>query len=221
MRYRIGEIGAIQSTEDNVVIDEMVDKTMNDVLSGNPNFRGVAILSSQPGKFIVSGYVATLDVSAALTDYLSVHFPYLDRLENQVVAEDALNMQIQAVLQGRGFSAIAFQYTNGSLVLSGNYINKMENEFQSLLKQIGQIPGISSIKNYAAASSPQLAAIDVSQQFQASGLSQRDGRGYNVVLNGKLYVLGDAVSGMTITDIDPSTILLEKDGIKYKINYTR
>ena len=43
MNYRIGQIEFITSTEDNVVIDELVWKTMNDVISGNPHWRGVSI----------------------------------------------------------------------------------------------------------------------------------------------------------------------------------
>jgi hypothetical protein len=54
-----------------------------------------------------------------------------------------------------------------------------------------------------------------------TGSSLYDGRGYSVVLNGKIYTLGDLVDGMKITSIEQSTILLEKDGLKYKIEYTR
>ena len=53
------------------------------------------------------------------------------------------------------------------------------------------------------------------------GSSTFDGRGFSVVLNGKIYTLGDSVEGMTIAAIEPNTILLEKDGLKYKIDYTR
>jgi hypothetical protein len=40
-------------------------------------------------------------------------------------------------------------------------------------------------------------------------------------LNGKIYTLGDTIGEMKIVNIEQNTILLEKDGIKYKINYTR
>ncbi len=221
MRYRIGEFDFVASTEDHVIVDEMVDKMMNDVLSGNSNFRGVTIQALKPGRFVLSGYLETNDLSMQLTEYLSVNFPYLDRLENQLVIGENLNAQIQSLFQMKGFGALSFQYVNGELVLSGNYSEKMGNEFKDLMKQLDAIQGVSGIKNYAIATTPNQAAIDVSQQFQVSGTSQHDGHGFSVVLNGKIYTVGDAVGGMAITEIDPSTILLEKDGIKYKINYTR
>jgi hypothetical protein len=49
----------------------------------------------------------------------------------------------------------------------------------------------------------------------------REGRGYSVILNGKIYTIGDLVEGMTLTAIEPTTILLEKDGLRYRIDYTR
>ena len=58
-----------------------------------------------------------------------------------------------------------------------------------------------------------------------TGSSLFDGRPYSVVLNsqtfnGKIFTLGDTIDGMKTTSIEPDTILLEKDGLKYKINYT-
>jgi hypothetical protein len=97
----------------------------------------------------------------------------------------------------------------------------MTDQMQELIKEIDAIKGVTGVKNFAVASSPNQAAIDISDQFQVTGISQHDGKGYGAVLNGKIYTLGDQVSGMSITEIDPAMILLEKDGIKYKINYTR
>jgi len=221
MRFRIAEIDFIRSTEETVVIDEYVDKMMNDVLNTNPAFRGVAIQSPEAGKFIAAGYVDTNETAMQLAEYLSVNFPYLDRLENNVAVGENLNAEIQAMILSKGFGAIAFQYANGSVVLSGNYNEKMGDEFKELVKEIGKIKGVGKVMDYAVASSARQAAIDVSGQFQVSGIAQHDGKGYSAVLNGKIYTLGDRVEGMAITEIDPATILLEKDGIKYKINYTR
>jgi hypothetical protein len=48
-----------------------------------------------------------------------------------------------------------------------------------------------------------------------------DKHGYSVVVNGKIYMLGNFVDGMKITSIETNSILLEKDGLNYKIDYTR
>ncbi|HSX38086.1 MAG TPA: type III secretion system inner membrane ring subunit SctD [Chlamydiales bacterium] len=221
MRFRIGEIGFIDAVEDNVVIDEGVNRTMNDVLSGHPELRGVVIQSPQAGKFVVLGYVDTNAEALQLSDYLTVNFPYLDRLENKIVIGEILNAQITALLQSKGFLSLTFQYVNGEIVLSGSYSNKMEKELKDLIKQIDQIKGVAGVKNYAVTVNPSSAAIDISDQYRLTGISEHDGKGFGAILNGKIYTLGHLVNGMTITEIDPTMILLEKDGIKYKINYMR
>ena len=76
MLYRIGEVNFIQSTDNNVVIDELVWKSVNEVLSNNPDWKGVSIRSPEPGKFEVVGTVNTAAQAAALSDFLTVNFPY-------------------------------------------------------------------------------------------------------------------------------------------------
>lgn len=221
MRYRISQIDFITTTEDTVVIDEGVSKMMNDVLSSNPTWRSVSIRANQPGKFIATGYLQTNAEMALLSEYLTVNFPYLDRLENKVVAEEVLNTELQSLLAAQGFGAVAAQLSNGDLILTGRYSNKSQREFEEVEKQIRHLNGIVSVKNFAVATTPEMAAIDVTQQYQVAGLSMFDGRGYSAILNGKIYTLGDAIDGMKITSIVQNTILLEKDGVKYKIDYTR
>ncbi len=221
MRYRISQIPFIVTTEDNVVIDEYVVKMMNDVISENAGWRGVSIGAPAPGKFVVNGYILTNDEAAKLAEYLTINFPYMDRLENKVVVEETLNTQLQSILLAHNFGAVAFQLSNGDVVLSGRYSDKMADAYAEMLKQIKTAPGVSSLKNFAIATHPDLASIDLTQQYQVSGSSMYDGRGYSIVLNGKIYTLGDSVDGMKITSIQASTILLEKDGLKYKIDYTR
>ncbi len=221
MRFRISEIDFIHSLEDNVVIDESINKTMNDVLSSNPLFRSVAISSILPGKFVVTGYLETNDAMQQLNESLLVNFPSLDRLENQCVVGDMLRAQVQSMLQSSGFVTLSFQYANREILLSGNYSEKKSDDFLALLKQIKAIHGVSGIKNYALAVSHNAAAIDISQQFQVSGSALYDSKGYNAIINGKIYAVGDTLSEMTITEIDSTMILLEKDEIRYRINYTR
>jgi type III secretion system YscD/HrpQ family protein len=221
LRYRIGQIDFIASAEDNVVVDEGVSRMMNDILADNAAWRGVSIRAVEPGKFAASGYLPTNAEMTQLSEYLTVNFPYLDRLENQVVVEENLNAQLQGMIAAAGIGGVTFQLSNGEVILSGRYSNKMESEYEDLLKQINAAAGVTGVKNFAVASTPNQAAIDISQQYQVSGSSMFDGRGYSAILNGRIYTLGDAVDGMKITSIDPGTILLEKDGVKYKIDYTR
>lgn len=221
LKYRLGQIEFISSVEDNVVIDEGVWKMMNDVISNTAAWRGVSIHSPTAGKFIASGFITNPDDAARLSEYLTVNFPYLDRLDNQVVVEQMLNTQLQGMIVAQHLGGVTFQFANGNVVLSGMYNEKMEDELKKLIKELNAVKGVTSVKNFAVAVPPNQAGIDVSQEYQVTGTSMYDGRGYSVVMNGKIYTLGDRVDGMKITLIEPSTILLEKDGLKYKIDYTR
>jgi type III secretion system YscD/HrpQ family protein len=221
MRYRLGQINFVLSIEDNVVIDEGVWRMMNDVISNTPAWRGVSVHSPSAGKFVVTGYVATADEATQLSEDLTVNFPYMDRLDNQVIIQEVLDAQVEAMINGSRLGAVTFQLAGGQLVLMGRYSDTMGTEFEALVKHLNAVKGITSVKNFAVATSPSDAGIDLSDHFQVSGTSTYDGRGYSVVLNEKIYTLGDQVDGMKITAIESSKILLEKDGLRYKIDYRR
>jgi len=221
LKFRIEEIPFVQSVENTVIIDEGVCKAMNDVLSENAQWRGMSIRAVEPGKFIATGYVQTTALLTQLSDYLTLNFPYLDRLDNQVVVVENLYAQLEGMLLSSGFGAVALQLSNGEVILSGRYNQKMEREYEKLLKEMNSLKGVAAVKNLAVPTTANQAAVDLTRQFQVSGAATHDGRGYSVILNGKIYTLGDSVDGLIITDIEPNTILLEKDGIKYKIDYTR
>jgi type III secretion system YscD/HrpQ family protein len=220
LKYRLSQINFITSIEDNVVIDEGVWKMMNDVISANPNWRSVSVHSPTAGKFIVAGYLPTSAELTTLSEYLTVNFPYLDRLQNQVVIEETLNAQLSSLIASQNLGGVTFQLTNGQVVVTGKYNETMTDSYKDLIREINKIQGVSSVKSFAVAVHPSQAGIDISDQYQVSGSSTFDGHGYSVVMNGKIYTLGDQVDGMKIKAIESSTILLEKDGLKYKIEYT-
>jgi hypothetical protein len=51
------------------------------------------------------------------------------------------------------------------------------------------------------------------------GSSKFGNKSQYVLISGKILAIGDALDGMTITNILPSEVLLNKDGINYKIDY--
>jgi type III secretion system YscD/HrpQ family protein len=221
MKYRISQIGFITSVEDNVVIDEGVWRSMNDVISGNEGWRGVNIHSPAAGKFVASGFIPSAADAAKLSDYLTVNFPYLDRLQNEVVIEEMLNAQVAGLIGAQNLGGVTFLLSNGNVILAGRYSELKESEYKHLIKELNGLKGVASVKSFAVAAHPSQAGIDISQNYQVGGFSTYNGEGYSVVMNGKIYTLGDDVDGMKISSIEKSTILLEKDGLKYKIDYTR
>ena len=89
------------------------------------------------------------------------------------------------------------------------------------MAEFNKLDGIQSVKNFAVASLPSQASIDLTQQYKVTGSSLHDSHGYSAVINGRIFTIGDALDGMKISAIEPNAILLEKDGLKYKIDYTR
>jgi len=217
--YNLHALNFITSIEDNLIIDELIWKNINDVLTENADWEGINIYATQAGKFVVSGYLQTLEQKDQLGDFLTTHFPHLDMLDDKVYVDQTLDLEILAKLQSSGFNGIRFEQTNGAILLSGYFDEKKASEFEKLIQNLENTPGIRSVQNAAIASSADAARINVSDNYQVTGFARYDGDNYSVVINGRILTLGDSIDGMDITKIMKDTILLEKEGLKYKINY--
>ncbi|MBS0605021.1 MAG: type III secretion system inner membrane ring subunit SctD [Verrucomicrobia bacterium] len=217
--YKINNLSFIKSVEDNVVIDEYVWDNMNALLMTNPDWVAVSLYSPMAGKFILRGYLQTLDQMQALVDYMNVNFPYLDKLENQVVIETNLETQVQSMLIAKGYSGVTFQISNGEIVLAGRVDQAQSSAFSDTVDQLKSLKGIRVVKNFVVYTTADTSRIDVSAQYKVSGYSKKDDQNMFIVINGKIMSVGDTIDGMTITGIQPSMVLLEKDGLKFRINY--
>jgi type III secretion system YscD/HrpQ family protein len=166
------------------------------------------------------GYLQTLDQAQALSDYMNLNFPYLDRLNNQVVVETNLQMQVESMLFEHGFVGVTFQLSNGELVLTGRVDSKNSSSFNTLLHQFKEIMGVRMVKNFVVLTSgADSARTDLSSKYQVTGFSKRDDKDYFVFINGKILGKNDILDGMKITGVLPNMVLLEKDGLKFRINY--
>lgn len=217
--YKIHNVPFIRAIEDTVVVDELVWENMNALLMTNSNWVGVSIHSPEPGRFVLRGYVQTLDIAQALADYINLNFPYLDRLDNQVVVETNLQTQVQSILVEKGFSGVTFQLSNGELVLAGRVDQKHAHPFDSTVDHLKALKGVRSVKNFVIYTAAESSRIDLSAQYAVSGYSKKDDHNLFIVINGKILKLGDTIDGMLVTEIMPTMVLLEKDGLKFRINY--
>ena len=217
--YLLKGLSFIQNVDDNVVIDEYVWQNINALLSTNPLWQSISIYSPTAGKFVMRGYLQSPEQWQELSDYLNLNFPYLDRLENQVVVENNLATQIQSMLVAKGFGGVTFQLTDGELVLSGRVDEKNAKLFKEMADQFKALLGIRSVKNYVVLTTAQSSQADLSDKYQVVGYSKKDAKNFYVVINGKILSIGDTLDGMTIMGIEPRAVLLEKDGIKFRINY--
>jgi type III secretion system YscD/HrpQ family protein len=219
LMFQLNGLPFISNIEDTVVIDEYVWENINALLITNPAWQGISLTSPAPGKFVVRGYLQTLEQGQALSDYLNMNFPYLDRLENQVVVESNLTTQVQSMLLERGFNNVTYQLTDGEIVLSGRVDGKDNHRFDSLIKDFKALPGVRVLKNYVIYTSEESSLVDLTTKYKVMGYSKKDGANQFIVINGKILSLGDNLDGMIITAISPTAVLLEKDGLKFKINY--
>jgi type III secretion system YscD/HrpQ family protein len=217
--YKINNLPFIRSVDDNVVIDEYVWENMNALLMTNPNWIGVSIYSSTPGRFVMRGYLQTSDQMQQLVDYMNLNFPYIDKLENQVVIETDVQTQIQSMLVTKGFSGVNFQLSNGEVVLAGRVDQKQSSTFGDFVDQLKSVKGVRLVKNFVIYTTAETSRIDISAQYQITGYSKRDDQHMFIVINGRIMSVGEIIDGMTITSILPNMVLLEKDGLKFRINY--
>jgi type III secretion system YscD/HrpQ family protein len=219
MLFQLHGLPFISNIEDTVVIDEYVWENLNALLITNPSWQGISMTSPAPGKFVVRGYLQTLEQAQALSDYLNMNFSYLDRLDNQVVVESNLMTQVQSLLTERGFNNVTYQLTDGELVLSGRVDGRDNHRFDALVKDFKALAGVRILKNYVIYTTEESSLVDLSSKYKVMGYSKKDGANQFIVINGKILSLGDNLDGMVITAISPTAVMLEKDGLKFKINY--
>ena len=221
MMYMLRSLHFVHSVDDNVIIDELVWEGTNALISKNPNWRGVNLTSIVPGHFVLRGYVQTLDEATKLAEYINLNFPYLDKLDNQVVVENTLEAQIQSLLLEKRLLNVTFQFSNGELILAGRVGSNHETDFNEAVKMLKKVKGVRMVKNFVVITSPTSDVINITSKYKVTGSSKLGNVSQYVVINGKILSSGDTLEGMKITSIEENSIFLEKDGIKYQINYNQ
>ncbi len=223
--YKLQGLTFIKAVEDNIVNDEAVWQEMNILISKNPNFKGVSLHSPEPGIFVLNGYLENEKQAADLTDYMNVHFNYLSLLNNLVVVEQRVVEEVTSRLLQHFYGAITVGFSNGELQLTGYISSTQTDEYEKLVSDFSQIHGVRSVKNFVVSVSPEKGVIDLNRRYPGrylvTGYSRHGDMNVNVVINGKILTRGDRLDDMTITSIQPNTIFLEKNLLKYKIEYNK
>ncbi|MCH9608591.1 MAG: hypothetical protein S4CHLAM45_11690 [Chlamydiales bacterium] len=225
LHYNLQGLPFIKGIDDNIVDDEAVWQEMNIILSKHANFKGVSMHSPVPGEFVLSGYLKTEAQASLLNDYMNIHFNYLANLVNRVVVEEQINEMVVNRLQQEGFGSVKGEFSSGELTLTGYLGSTQSFDFDYFLKELSHTNGIRKILNYVVLVSPEQQVIDLNVRYpgryKITGYSKHGDVNFNVVINGKILTRGDALDGMTITSIQPHTIFLEMEGLKYKIDYNK
>lgn len=219
LTYALSNLPFIRSIEDTVIIDELVWQNMNALFQSEPNWQAIAMYAPVPGQFVLKGYVQNPQQFQQLSEYINTNFPYPNLLSNQVAIETSLQMQVQNLLIEGQYPSVSFSLSGGELILSGRVDERDSSDFSDLLSKLSAIPGITNVQNLVLYGVLDNTRIDISNQYQITGFSIGANNNHFVVINQRIYSIGDVLNGMVITEIQPSTIFLEKDGIKFKINY--
>ena len=77
------------------------------------------------------------------------------------------------------------------------------------------------VKNFVVFTSETTSVIDLTSKYKVTGSSRLGNKSQYVVINGKILSAGESLDGMKIMEIAENSVFLEKDGIKYKINYNQ
>lgn len=220
LMYNLQGMKFIKSIDDSgVIIDEYVWRELNPLLAKNPAWSSVNIYSPSPGHFILSGYLQTRKQSEQLWDYISSNFPYLDLLERKLVVEEDVISQVSVSLQKEGFKDVSALMTNGELTLSGFIPSGKDSIYSALVNDFKQIPGVRGVRSFVSEQAPEASMINLSDRYEVTGSSAIGKGNISVVINGRIYSRGDTLDGMNIISIKSNVIFLERDGIKYRIDY--
>lgn len=223
--YNLQGLLFLRGIEDNVVVDDAIWQEMNNLLADHPEFAGVSMSSPEPGKFVVQGYLKTGKQVAALTEFLNLNFAFLDRLDNEVIVEEQVLNEVTSRLMQYGLNGVTVTFVGGELILTGYISSAKQVEYQIVLASLPAIHGVRVLRDFVVSLAPEQGVVDLNERYpgryQVTGYSKHGNINVNVVINGRILLRGDQLDGMTITSIQPHAIFLEKDGLKYKIEYNK
>ena len=162
----------------------------------------------------------TRNEAQQLFEYIAANFPYLDRLEKRVVIDEDISSTINNELNQVGIRNVTAQFNDGEIILKGGIAKGKEDEYNHLLEEFKKIPGVRGVRSLVNQIAPEQAMINISDKYEVTGFSKVGGN-LSVAVNGRIVTTGDVLDGMHIKQITPGTIFLDKDGINYRIDFSK
>ncbi len=84
------------------------------------------------------------------------------------------------------------------------------------------MPGVKGVENLSVLRSggdDDQNAIDLSSRYVVNGVTKRSNIDVAVMVNGRIFQRGDSLDDMLVVSIRPDSVILQKQGIRYRINY--
>lgn len=212
----------IKSLEDeDVVIDQKVVQDLNPRLARNPAWKGISLQLDGPGKFVLRGYLKTRQQMDTLVDDINSTFQYPNNLTYGIIVEEDVIAQIKLDLARAGLQGVKPSISNGGdIVLQGNIPSKNRNAFDKIVEKIAKIPGVRNVQDLVNEVEQTHSAVDITDRYIVTGVSQTGGN-VSVVVDGRIVSKGDVLDGMVIEEINTKSVILEKNGVQYKIDLHR
>lgn len=221
MLYALQGMPFIKSLDDSgVVIDEYVWREINQVLENNPEWKGINVMAVSPGHFVISGYLKTRSQADQLAEYLNANFPYPDLLEKRTVVDQEVLASVNAILQGKGLKMVTAKLDNGEISLTGGIPQDKVDAIAATIAEIREIRGVRNVRNGTTSQAADQSVVNISDKYEVTGISNLGGK-LSVVINGRILMKGDILDGMTVTQIQPNVVFLQRDGTRYRIDYNR
>lgn len=219
LNYLLKNASYIKEIQDNVIVDEGVWESTNSLLSKNPDWKAALVMAYDPGSFILQGYVQTQAIANELIEFVSLNFPYISLLKNEIIVTDNLYKSIKNVLFEKNLFSVSMQGSNGTISLNGRVASNQSKSLKKAIEEIQKLKGTKSIKNFVIVTGQATISINLSSKYKVTGVTKLGNVNQFILINGKILAKGDTLDGMIINQITMNTIFLSKEGLKYKIDY--
>lgn len=204
-----------------LVIDDSLCREFNQILK--KDWPDITLTSSLPGKFTLEGEFQKQEQMDKLKSYLALNFPYPDSVQSDVLVIDTLTEQINLKLQQIAPGELICQFQDRNLVIAGSLPANQETVLENYIAELQKIPGIGQVRNATISRSlgeDDASAIDITSRYNVTGSTSRSSVNVAVVVNGRILQRGDLLDQMTITSIRSDSIILLRNGIRYRIRYS-
>ncbi len=219
--YNLQELPFVRRIDDKaLVIDEFVWREINQLLANNEKWKGIAIHTPAPGKFVMTGYLKTRKDAESLYNYLSINFPYLELLDRKIIIEQVIVEGIHLQLQKAGITDVKVDMNNGDVTFTGTIPSDQVPLFNTVVDSTNKKDGVRTVRSYVTEARPRKGIANISDEYEVGGQTKLSGGRISIVVNGKFISVGDVLDGRQVVQITQNRIILEDSaGQLYQIDY--
>ena len=216
--HKITSIKDLYRISNEIVVNERIGLEINELLGGNPQWEYVNININQPGQIEIYGYVTTKKDYDFLTSNIN-NVDFSCKIVNNVTIEEKTDALISTLIQKYQLhNVIAYTYAWGEITIIGSIAEQQKSVLEKLISSLYEIKGIKIVENITTILQEDITSIrDISHIYKITGHILHTTKGQIVIINGKMYTVGDILDGMTISEINSNQVFLEKNKKKFCI----